>query len=406
MFKFETQNADGIIYYNGTLTNELQTTYNTIQAGFLQTLDQVLVSNPKLYDLAITRFTISSQAIPMWIVPVQLNQPNVNLTPYSIQLSYSSPSGNTSSTGDIYLVWSNEISEPYLNGENIKVQPLDSGYYFSYNRQDFVSMFNNAMENALNTLMTIFITQHPLDPNPPALITQFNGNQPNPLFPFLSWNSSLNKFQMYFNLTVFSGANPIKVFVNNLLFPLIQFPSANKFYNRPVDVPFAYQIDISKDDNYYTPTFYNAFPDIPKYPFVVVYSDHDTTGVFSPLRSIMISSNTLPTQGEIMQPSTSPFSIANPSSTNQPSSIKIVSDFEPDLFSTNQINRDFIQYNQSINNSRLISFQNYNVAIKQIDVAVYWSDWNNNVYPIYLYAGCSFDIKLALVPKSYVRSDN
>ena len=145
-YSYSKDKASSIVYYNATLTNELQTTYNTIPASFNQVLDQELISDPKFYDLAITRFNISSQCIPMWICPIQINQPDINLTPYAVQLSYTSPTNNTIATGDIYLIWISDIQPPpYYGGLNIKSQNIDTGYYFSYNRQDFVDIFNNAI---------------------------------------------------------------------------------------------------------------------------------------------------------------------------------------------------------------------------------------------------------------------
>lgn len=405
-YKYTTNTAEGIIYYNATITNETNTSYQTIPAEFLQSMDQAILDQPKLYNLAITRFNVSSQSIPFWIVPIQLNQADPNLTPYSVALSYKSPLNNTASTGEVYLRWYSEQAAPYYSGGVIKVQQLDSGYYFSYSRQDFIDMFNDALEVAFQTLYDTFTALYPLDPTPPPLISQFTApNVPSPHFPFLNWNESLNKFQMYFNLTMFAGDNPIEIFVNNLLYPLIQFPADNRVYNRPVDSVFAYKIEIPQNNNYYTPTFYQAYPNIEKYPYVITYSDHDTLGLFSPLRSIVITSNTLPTQNEILQPATNPFFTTTPSAVSQLLPLKMVSDFEPDLFSQNQINRDFIQYNQSINNSRLISFCNHNVAINQIDIKFWWSDFNNIIRPIYLYSGSSMDIKLAFVPVGYIKTD-
>lgn len=405
-FKYTTNTGDGIIYYNATITNETNTEYQTIPAEFLQVMDQAILDEPKLYNLAITRFNISSQSIPFWIVPIQLNQPDPDLTPYSISLKYKSPANNTATTGDIYLRWYSEQPTPSYNGGNIKVQQLDSGYYFSYSRQDFIDMFNDALEVAFQTLYNNFVALYPADPNPPPVIPQFTApSVPSLFFPFLSWNESLNKFQMYFNLTKFAGDNPIEIYVNNLLYPLLQFPADNRVYNRPANTLFAYKIEVPQNDNYYVPSFYKAYPNSEVYPYAITYSDHDTLGLFSPLRSIVITSNTLPTQNEILQPATNPFFTTTPSAVSQLLPLKMVSDFEPDLFTQNQVNRDFIQYNQSINNSRLISFSNHNVAIQQLDIKFWWSDFNNILRPIYLYSGTSMDIKLAFVPTSYIRTD-
>ena len=81
-------NNESITYYNATLTNTNQTTYTSIPAEFNQTFDNSLIDDPKNRDVCVSRFTISSQSIPFWACPIQLKQPNPNLTPYGIQLSY------------------------------------------------------------------------------------------------------------------------------------------------------------------------------------------------------------------------------------------------------------------------------------------------------------------------------
>ena len=96
-----------ISYYNATLTNSNQITYNTIPAEFNQVFDNSLIDRAKDYDVAVTRFCLSSQSIPFWACPIQLNQPNPNLTPYGIQLSYKSVNNNEASLDDYeYLLWS------------------------------------------------------------------------------------------------------------------------------------------------------------------------------------------------------------------------------------------------------------------------------------------------------------
>jgi hypothetical protein len=404
MSRFYTDKM-GIVYYNATITNKFDLAYDSIPAEFSQSFDNALLENTKDYDLCITRFNASSQSIPFWIVPVQLGQPDPELTPYGIQMTYESPDGNVYTTPYNYLLWTNQIVAPQDNGQAILIQNLQNGYYFSYTKLDFVNMFNKALEVAFDALYTGFIAAYPADPNPPTNIgTQFIAGVPNPNFPVLSWNNSLSKFQMYFPVQYFASTYPIEIYVNNLLYPLIQFPSTNSVFNRPNNTNQAFGLETTIDDNYYVPSFYKAYPDLEPIPYIVIYSDHDTTGIFSPLHRIIITSNSLPTSSEIVQPASYPFQSINPSQNINVVNTKIITDFEPDMYSTNVVNRDFIQFNQSVNNSRLISLQNYSDKIVQLDMKVYWSDFNNNIYPLTLYAGCSFDVKVAFVPRIYITS--
>jgi hypothetical protein len=269
-------------------------------------------------------------------------------------------------------------------------------YYFSYEKQDFINMFNVALQSCMNLLRATFIAAYPGDPSPPPVGDPFIGVLPNVVVPILSYNESLQKFQIFFDIEVWSGANPIIISVNDILNPLLQFPAINTVSQT------LYQLEVAINDNYYVPSYYNNSPYvITMKPFVVMYSDHNTLGLFSPLNRIVLASSNLPIVSESVQPAKSVFSSSSPTFVNQVLGAKIITDFQPDFSTTNLVNRDFIQYNQSVNNSRLVSMQGTRLSLSRIDIQVYWSDQNNNLTPVYLYNGTSFDLKIAFVPKNY-----
>jgi hypothetical protein len=417
------QNTETIVYYNACVTNRNQLDYTTIPAEYNQSLDSTLVDFPAKYDICVNRFTMSSQSIPFWACPIQLGQSNPNLTPYGINLSYESASKNVYILPDyFYLEWLNpEIPQPSYQSQGpvITKQIVENGYYWSYDKQDFIDMFNKKMVDALVALRAGFIAAFPADPNPPQQILPYEYRAdldlyvPNPQFPQLSWSEQYNKFQIVVLPELFyyngSQSNFINIYFNNPLYALLQFPSNANSYNRPAQLVDANKLNVVAADNFIAPSWYkyynNTSPVNPKLQ-LVVYSDHNTLGVFSPLQRIVFTSNTLTTKSENIQPGFDPFTFTSPDTVTSLVAQKVLVDFQVDLFSTNDNNRDFIQFNQSINNSRLIGLQNSFEGIKRIDLKAWWSDFNNNMYPIELYAGCSMDIKLALVPRSYIKSNN
>lgn len=60
-------------------------------------------------------------------------------------------------------------------------------------------------------------------------------------------------------------------------------------------------MEVAINDNYYKPSYLSAYDGAP-HPTVIMYSDHNTLGLFSPLSRIVISSSTLPVSSEIIQP--------------------------------------------------------------------------------------------------------
>jgi hypothetical protein len=420
-------NNQSITYYNATLTNSNQLTYESIPCEFSQQFDNSLIDDVKNRDVAITRFTLSSQSIPFWSCPIQLNQPNPNLTPYGIQLSYKSLNGNEASLDDYeYLLWSDSNDElpplPDYPAGNITKQIMSNGYYFSYDKYEFINMFNDGMQRALQALYAKFVLLYPLDDDPPfrASVQYYRNNVPDesqkifiPVFefPFLSWNDSLNKFQMNIDPNNFANAgNPnegIKIYFNNMLFPLLQFPFSTRQYNRPRNILDAYQLVVPNNpENWVLPTFLSQAitTDVRNLQLFVV-SDHNTLGCFSPLQRIIFTTTSLMSKPENVQPETDFNSLTSPSTTNSVNGQKILVDFEVDMFSTNDVNRDYIQFNQSVYNSRAIGLQNSREEVKQLDVKVWWSDFNNNNYPVVLYAGQRFSCKIAFIPRSYLKSN-
>ena len=421
---------ESIIYYNATLTNNEQLSYSTIPAEFTQSFQNPLIERAGDYDVCITRFAMSSQCIPFWAVPIQLGQSDPTLTPYGIQLQYYAPNPNISGSyynvslpDYTYLYWSSIETPPAYPAGPIQEQLLQNGYYFSYDKTDFISMFNNAMSDALVALRSAFATAYPADLNPIPLLNDIyrtisvNGTSlrvPEPDFPLLSYNESLQKFQILLNPALYanstsasSGVNQpfgIRIYFNNLLFPLLQFPCLTTEYDRPNDLANSYRLEVFVENNFVLPSWYQYYQfdttTAPKPPIlqIAVYSDHNTLGVFSPLQSVYFTSNTLTTKPELGQPSTNPFTLTSPATVSSLVQSKILVDFEPNYQTTNSENRDYIQFNQSVNNSRLIGLQNSFESIKRIDLKLYWKDFNNNSYPVVLFAGCSVDCKIAFVP--------
>jgi hypothetical protein len=201
------------------------------------------------------------------------------------------------------------------------------------------------------------------------------------------------------------GEAGLKIYLNNMLYPLLQFPYSTTQYNRPANIPNAYQIVFQNNPWNYQYATSLRIDQTEENKLILIYSDHNTLGVFSPLQRLIFTSNTLTTKPENVQPETDFATTSNPSSINSINGQKVLVDFEVDMFSTNDTNRDYIQFNQSVNNSRAIGLQNSRDDIKQLDIKCWWSDFNNNMYPVELFAGQRFDIKLAFIPRSYLKSN-
>jgi hypothetical protein len=392
MFRSEVNHENEYIYYNANLVNPLSNR-STVPCSFEQNFNKELIDDVSQYNLAITRFCVSTQNIPFWVCPIVQNQPNVNLTPYYIRLHYTDAMSREANSGNINLLYVNTIDPPVTQNNG-------ASYYFSYNKQDFINMINVAISTAMDALRANYIASYPSGVTyPPPVGAQFINGLPNPDLPVFSYNESLQKFQIYFSANTWLSSSPtgIHFFINDLLYPFLQMPSMNTIQNTP-----DYRIEVVINDNYYTPSYYStpSYSGLLTVPFVVVHSGHNTLGLFTPLNKIVFTSQSLQIASESVQPATALFNSASPSEINQVVNQQIITDFQPDMTTQNLVNRDFIQFNQSLINSRLIPFSTNKAQLKRLDVIVYWSDKNNNLYPLLLYPDCAFDLKLCFVKKS------
>ena len=392
MFSSQVNHENEYIYYNANLVNPLSNR-STINCSFEQNFNKELIDDVSLYNMAITRFCLSTQNVPFWICPIALNQPNRNLTPYYIRLHYTDVNGNMTNSDIVNLLYVNTIDPPVSQNNG-------SSYYFSYDKQDFISMMNVAIQSAMTSLRANYVSQYPSGAYPPPSGAPLIAGIPNADLPVFSYNESLQKFQIYFNANTWLSSNPhaIHFFINDLLYPFLQMPSMNTMADTP-----DYRLEIAINDNYYTPSYYStpAYSGLPSgVPFVVMHSDHNTLGLCSPLDKIVLTSQSLQIASESVQPASALFNSLSPSEVNQVVNQQIITDFQPDMTTQNLVNRDFIQFNQSLINSRLIPFLNNKSQLKRLDIAVYWSDKNNNMYPLLLYPNTSFSVKICFKKKN------
>ena len=153
MFRSEVNHENEYIYYNANLVNPLSNR-STVPCSFEQNFNKELIDDVSQYNLAITRFCVSTQNIPFWVCPIVQNQPNVNLTPYYIRLHYMDAMSREANSGNINLLYVNTIDPPVTQNNG-------ASYYFSYNKQDFINMINAAISTAMDALRANYIASYP-----------------------------------------------------------------------------------------------------------------------------------------------------------------------------------------------------------------------------------------------------
>ena len=161
---------------NGVVTSDPQITFND-QRTF------PLIKDASLYEMSIIRFTLNGPGLdlPLFIPNIQLNQSNINLTEYSVTLTYSQQWNVSLTAGGTvlksfnivplpsYVIYSPENKNPILAptprapipapGTSTGVQDISSKYYWITTYDYWLSLVNNTFVTAAQNVFTAFQTE-------------------------------------------------------------------------------------------------------------------------------------------------------------------------------------------------------------------------------------------------------
>lgn len=148
------------IYYNANLIcKKINVNDPDIPAKYFEDRNSSIVSNATTYEFTITRATVESVNIPILIPTIDTTQSNPNVCVYQLQLSATVKIGSNVSTFKSVIVpltyvcrnkyVNNPVSDPSINGQT------SSSYYYIFNIQDFVDMFNVGLNIAQASLVSV-----------------------------------------------------------------------------------------------------------------------------------------------------------------------------------------------------------------------------------------------------------
>ena len=251
-------------YYNATiLCQKTDPTSNDYQAMFEDNLSQNIITRIGDYQMAIARYSMEGQNLPIFIPSIQDDE--TNLTTYSVQL-------NVVVGADTYV--SGEVFLNYVP-QNTKLTPSDTEYYFMYNYDNFVDMMNNALKTAWTQL------QANAAGSSYTLLTSV---------PILTYDGSANLFNMYCDEKGFvtkTEDEAMQIIFNNDLYTLLKtfyFTTLAGNY-RSLNVP-------NKITNVATQGGINYF--------VATQTAPSTSSCWSPVQSLIFSSDSVSLKPEII----------------------------------------------------------------------------------------------------------
>lgn len=386
------------IYYNITLNTPYtpDNDYNNVPANIEQLNNQVIVNDPHNYYVAITRATIPTNVIPLWICPVQIGQPDINLTPYIITFTYRDPAGNVLVNTPLYVQFISEVLKPNPQGIDewsypmppVVSQDISGFYYYVYDIETILNMFNNTLKSCYQAFVAqvLATTGDILSDNYPVLIIRKADNKFILNIPKLAFDQSI------------TGVNRAELYFDSSSIDLLGI--SGKYVPKQQRGAYITQIWRADCFDLYDNTI--TFPTVPTPAdeYYAMFATQSNVNIWGGFSKIVFTLNTGFTTKLEYDEVPSEFQKSNNQyvSVSKPQ-ISMLTDIEVDRDSW-AFNSNVVQFqSSSISQCRLVSIIS-NAPIQNFQIAVYWVDTFGNRRPLNVRPTIPLTIKLGFFPKS------
>jgi len=365
------------------------------------------ISNPEEYYLSILRFTVETGSLPVFIPTIQSNSPNNSDTIYSVCLEYTDLSGNSASSGQVYVQWvpqdiTASVPNPPFQQTN-GLQDNNTGYFNCYSYSYWTGLVDITLKKAYNALEADAISKSITLPSINA--------------PFLDWDAGSGTAILYadragYNVFgVLSATNPDPTNPQNLWGSILVYMNAPLFqlYNSFPSFYLGYT-GVTKGKNYLmlirdvggsnliTISPYGVFDASGNqytYTAIAMYQENQTTATWSPITSFVFVSNTLPvTPNQISTPLVLLDGAQVGFGGNNSAIANVITDLVSDTFQY----RPALVYEPRAEN-RLITL-NGNRPIFNLDLTIFWRDKLGGLNPYRINSGETVTIKIAFLKKA------
>jgi hypothetical protein len=357
-----------------------------IPVRFTQTRNMPFLYKPEDYYLSVVRFQIDTNTLPVFTCAIQYNQPQINLSIYSVTLSWTNPVAPFQTFNQqTFITWipqdlASPIPRPPSLTEN-KFQDNSGGYYYCYNYSYVLQIINNAFS-------TCFLALN-------AQVVFAGLALPTFAAPVLTWNNDNNISVLNADILGYDQTtlNYIKIYMN---LPLYQLFNTLPAYIEPFPALLGknYRIDTDNFGNaQVTPfPFY-----LPTYNALQIFQEQPSINVWSPISSIVFTSNTLPINStNVCNPSIFLDGVTTNNNGNNSNIEQVITDFQAE----NNLYKNSCLYIPSGEN-RYVDLMG-NTPLYSIDINIYWRDKIGTLYPFRLATGCCASIKVLFERKELI----
>jgi hypothetical protein len=399
------------VYYDLTLSNANNGDVNPVNSPVLIFNEQrqnAIINNTGEYYLSIVRFQLDTTSLPI-VVPLIQNyeQQTLTYTNYFPALLPPIPSNwynnsrtiysitiTDNSTGDNYQRYINWL--PQITNVDVAIPPpislsspfqQESEYYYCYNFEWFVNLINNAIQSA--------ITDINASATPP----------PTNMIAFLAWNTTTNSASIYLDEANFStitapATTPLySIYFNQALFTYFSSFPASYFGSVGVTNGKNYQILVSNTLN-----GLNQIP-LPVSPVspatqtncIQINQEWDTTGLWTPVSSIVFTSATFPIVPNRLSPAQTFYNgvLTNLSEgANNSNFAQVITD----IASVDLCYKPTLIYSPDAQYRLIDMFGN--TPLTNINIQVFWKTKLGSFIPFRLATGNSCSMKLLFTKKT------
>jgi hypothetical protein len=357
------------VYYD-IQVNNFQSTGSTNQhMQFSETRNQPIIRNSGDYSLSIVRFQLDTYSLPTFIADIEPS-PNTDINKMieTITFEYET-NGVVTNVKTLNLKWVPSNKHISLPPAPAPLQDAKSEYYYGNSFRQYCDLVNTCLSTLTDQI-------------------QVGSSVLSGLFaPYLIWNETTQTCELLAQEVYYNNMrnHHINIYFNRALYGKFSSLPADKNYNGSQGR--IYKI-ILKDD-YSTKSFSLYFSgDTQPKAFIKVAQEYSTIANWTPVTSIVFTSNTLP----IVQTQLSETLIY---SDGNIVNIGIPQNFAPvisDMATNEMCYKPNLLYVPSAQ-YRMIDMIGNN-DISTIDIAVYWKDRKGNLNPFILQSGASVSIKL------------
>lgn len=373
------------IYYDITISNLQNSTTAGPNIYFNETRNSPFILDPSSYYLSIVRFTLDTNTLPVIQPDIQPTpNSNVNLTSYSITLEWSNPVAPFQTfleqTFITFIPQNLQAIVPAPPSQTTTgLQNNETGYYDIFNYQYWILLVNNTFQQCFTALNAQVVAAGLVLPTPNS--------------PVMSWDTQtniaiLNADQAGYDDTT---ANYIDIYFNPALFNIF---SSFPFIIEKTDV-----IAGGKNARIIMSGFGGAnvvqFPPVaPTYVALQIVQEYSTLALWTPITSIVFTSNTLPI---VANQVSAPLLFFNgkrfQSGGNNSNIAQIITDFVANdgIYKPNIVFIPSAQY-------RLVNLVG-NSPLYNIDIEVFYKNRVGEFIPVRLNSGGTATIKLLFTRK-------